>query len=547
VGNAAAITGQPVNTTVCEGANAVFTVTTSGTISSYQWQVNTGTGFTDIPGATSATLTLNAVTVSMSGYQYQVNAFSCTAIPITSNTATLTVNTLATIGTQPASATLCLGANASFTVAATGTGLSYQWQYASSCAGTFNNIPGATAATLNLAAVTLANAGAYHVVVTGACNTVTSSCVTLTVNSPITISAQPVAVNLCLPLNTASFSVTAAGTGLTYQWQVSSDGGTTWTNVSGASATTATLNLTGITAAMNGNQYHVVLNGTCTTNLNSASATLAVNSPVDITTQPDSVSVCAGSATSFSVVATGSTITYQWQVSINGGPYVNVINAAPFSGATTSTLNINPLSTDLNGYEFHVIVSGVPCGSVTSDVALLTVNALPVVVLTAASYSSITPAIRTTLYTTVSPPAHYFYQWFKDGNLDPVHTSDRFIVSVDDLGVYDVIVTDSTTGCSSNRSNTAKVDFAASGNLFIYPNPSSGQFQVRYLSNTNNVNRTLNIYDSKGAKVYSKEYKTAAPYTRMDVNLDNAGSDVYLVELRDSNGTRLATGKVVIR
>jgi hypothetical protein len=31
------------------------------------------------------------------------------------------------------------------------------------------------------------------------------------------------------------------------------------------------------------------------------------------------------------------------------------------------------------------------------------------------------------------------------------------------------------------------------------------------------------------------------------VNMDNAASDVYLVELRDASGKRLATGKVVIK
>ena len=545
VGNAAAITGQPANTTVCEGANAVFTVTGSGSISSYQWQVNTGTGFTDITGANSATLTLNAVTVAMNGNQYRVNVFSCTATPITSDAATLTVNTLAVIGTQPANATLCLGGNTSFSVAATGTGLSYQWQYASACGGTFTNIAGETSATLNLNNVTLANAGAYQVVVTGTCNPVTSSCVTLTVNSPITISAQPANVDICLPLNTASFSVTAAGTGLTYQWQVSTNGGTSWSDLSGQTA--ATLNLTSLTAAFNGNQYRVVLNGTCTANLNSSAATLAVNSPVDITTQPTDVSSCAGSAISFNVVATGSTITYQWQVSVNGGAFVDLSNTAPFSGVTTSTLNISPVSTALNGYVFRVIVSGVPCGSVTSDNAMLEANALPVVVLTAASYSSITPYIRTTLYTTVSPAGNYSYQWFRDGVLVPSLTTDKFAVTVDDLGSYDVIVTDNLTGCASNRSNSASVDYVESSELFIYPNPSSGSFQVRYFSSSSTTARTLNIYDSKGARVYQKAYTITSPYTRMDVNMDNAASDVYLVELRDAGGKRIATGKIVIR
>ena len=544
VGNAAAITSQPVNTTVCAGQNASFSVTATGTVSSYQWQVNTGSGFVDMPGETNPTLTLNAVTVAMNGNQYQVNVFSCTAIPITSSVATLTVNTPVSIGTQPAASTLCLGGNTSFTVAATGTGLSYQWQYAPTCGGAFTNIAGATAATLNLNAVTLANAGAYQVVVTGTCNTVTSSCVTLTVNSPITISAQPVDVDLCLPGNTASFSVTAAGTGLTYQWQVND--GTGWVNMTGE--TNATLTITGITTtALDGNQYRVVLNGTCTTGLNSDAATLAVNSPVDITTQPADISTCAGSTTSFSVVATGSTITYQWQVSINGGPFINVTNAAPFSGATTSTLSINPASTSLTGYEFRVIVSGVPCGAVTSNVVSLTVNALPVAVLTAAAYTNITPYIRTTLYTTVSPAGSYSYQWYRDGVLVPaLNDKDKFAVTVDDFGSYDVIVTDNVTGCASGLSNKATVDYLSSTELFIYPNPSSGSFQVRYFSSTTTA-RTLNIYDSKGARVYTKSYPISTPYTRMDVNMDNAASDIYLVELKDASGKRIATGKVVIR
>ncbi len=553
VGNAAAITGQPVDVTVCAGANASFTVTTSGTISGYQWQVNTGTGFTDIPGATAATLNLPAVTVSMNGYQYRVNAFSCTAIPLTSNTVTLTVNTPISITAQPADVTVCSGANVSFSVTGAGTGIAYQWQSAATCAGPWTNIAGQTAATLNLAAVTPANAGAYRVVVSGTCNTVNSNCATLVVNSPITISAQPANVNICLPSNTASFSVTAAGTGINYQWQVSTDGGTTWTNVANAGvysgATTATLSLNGIIASMNGSQYHVVMTGTCPPTVTSANATLAVNTPPTITSQPQNVKTCATNTASFSVTATGSTLTYQWQVSINGGPFVNVTNTAPYSGATTATLNINPVTTALNGNVYHVIVSGVPCGAQVSDPATLTANALPVVVLTAASYTNITPYIRTTLYTTVSPdiaPAGYLYQWYRDGVLTST-TADRFNVTVDDFGTYEVIVTDTATGCSSKKSNTQKVDFLASPELFIYPNPSSGQFQVRYLSYTNTLARTLTIYDSKGARVYEKVYTTNAPYTRVDVNMDNAASDVYLVVLRDANGKRLATGKVVIR
>ena len=454
------------------------------------------------------------------------------------------MDSLTSIWGQSLSSIICEAGSSTFTIATGGSTTSYQWQYATACSGPYTNLAGQTNADLTLNNVTTAQAGFYQVVVTGICNSATSQCIELTVNSPITISAQPAAVDICLPLNTATFSVTAAGTGLTYQWQVSTDGGTTWTDILGE--TTATLTLNNLDASMNGNLYHVVLNGTCTTDLASASALLAVNSPVNIVEQPHDSSSCAGSDATFNVVATGSTISYQWQMSVNGGPFVNVSNTAPFSGATTSTLTVSPLTTVLNGYVFQVIVSGVPCGSVTSSPATLTVNALPVVVLTAASFPGITPAMRTTLYTTVSPAGSYSYQWYRNGVLDPLHTSDRFDVTVDDLGEYEVIVTDNSTGCSSNRSNKTTVDFIVSDRVFISPNPSSGQFDVRYFSSNLNTTRGLAVYDSKGARVYNKTYTINSPYTQMRVLLNNAASGVYLVEIRDAAGKRLASGKVVI-
>ena len=147
----------------------------------------------------------------------------------------------------------------------------------------------------------------------------------------------------------------------------------------------------------------------------------------------------------------------------------------------------------------------------------------------------------------MSPAGSYSYQWYRDGVLVPSLTADKFAVTVDDLGTYDVIVTDNLTGCASNISNRASVDYVESSELFIYPNPSSGSFQVRYFSSSSTTARTLNIYDSKGARVYQKAYTITSPYTKMDVNMDNAASDVYLVELRDAGGKRIATGKIVIR
>ena len=84
-----------------------------------------------------------------------------------------------TIITQPTPASACIGANANatFTVAASGTGLTYQWQKDGA------NIVSTTNATLTLTNVTAANAGSYACIVTGTCSAATSSAVMLTVNA----------------------------------------------------------------------------------------------------------------------------------------------------------------------------------------------------------------------------------------------------------------------------------------------------------------------------------------------------------------------------
>ncbi|MBC7935397.1 MAG: T9SS type A sorting domain-containing protein [Rhizobacter sp.] len=552
VGNSAAITGQPVNQIVCVGANPVnFSVTATGSSLTYQWQVNTGAGFTNIAGATAPTYNAGPATAAMNGYQYRVNVFSCIPTPITSNTVSLTVNLVTAVTTEPTNSVVCAGTTTTFTVFAAGTANAYQWEYSvSGCSGPWVTVPnaapysGANTATLTITApaATLSGYG-FRAVITGTCNAVTSGCAVLTVNTPIVVTTQPADASVCLPTSTTSFSVAVTGTAPTYQWQVSTDGGTTWTNV--AAATLATLTVNGLTVAMNGYQYRVVIAGTCTTSFNSNVATLAVNSPVAITDQPDDASVCEGNNTSFAVTATGSTITYQWQVRKNGGPFTNVTNAGPYTGATTPTLNITNATSALGGTEYRVVVSGVPCGSVNSDTASLTVNALPGVVLVAAEYANLTPYTPSGLYSTVSPPTGtYTYLWKRDGSVVAGATASSLPVNVDWFGEYDVTVTDQS-GCS-RTSNKVTVADSVDNLIFIYPNPSTGVFQVRYYSAAT-TEYSLNVYDARGSRVWTKKYPVTNRYEQLLVDLGKNASGVYKVDVRDKNGKRLAAGNVLIQ
>ena len=90
------ITANPSNSSVCVTGTTTFSITASGA-TGYQWQVNSGSGFTNIAngapysGATTATLMITGATAGLNGYLYRCVA-SSGACSSTSNSATLTVS-----------------------------------------------------------------------------------------------------------------------------------------------------------------------------------------------------------------------------------------------------------------------------------------------------------------------------------------------------------------------------------------------------------------------------------------------------------------------
>lgn len=94
---------------------------------------------------------------------------------------------------------------------------------------------------------------------------------------------------------------------------------------------------------------------------------------IKITTQPQTVSITANAATSFTVVATSNptvTLSYQWQVSSNAGvTYTNVSNGGVYANATTATLSLAN-TVGLAGTLYRVVVANALANaSVTSGAA----------------------------------------------------------------------------------------------------------------------------------------------------------------------------------
>lgn len=101
--NPASITTQPSDVSAVENTNATFNVVATGSEPlTYQWQVNTGSGFSNITGATANSYTESNVTLAMSGYTYKVIVNNGCGAPAESNTATLTVTTAPIVATYTA-------------------------------------------------------------------------------------------------------------------------------------------------------------------------------------------------------------------------------------------------------------------------------------------------------------------------------------------------------------------------------------------------------------------------------------------------------------
>jgi hypothetical protein len=374
---------------------------------------------------------------------------------------------------------------------------------------------------------------------------------TINVVAAPAITAQPQSVSACDAGN-ASFSVTATPLNNTYQWQVSTNGGGSYTNLANggvyAGVTTTTLSLTGVTTAMNGYRYRVVITGQCPPSpVTSAAAILTVNVAPTITAQPANTTRCAGTTASFSVTATGNSPTYQWQVSTNGGgTYTNI------AGATSATLTLSGVTTAMSGNLYRVVVTVAPCGTTaTSNAGTLTVNALPVVTLTNAD-PSITPGQTTTITATSVPAAQTAnsWSWTRNGSpVSPAVTGNVLTANIDGLGTYRATVTD-VNGCTATSAGSVTITGEASDRLWIYPNPSSGQFQVRLFSSGNPTEkRIVSVYNSAGARIVDKVFVLTdanGPYLRMDFDLSGQAAGVYVVKVEDRFNDKITTGLVVI-
>ncbi len=349
------------------------------------------------------------------------------------------VGALPKITAEPVNKTVGVNKNTSFSVTASGPGtLSYKW-YRTGTTGEQG-----TAAQLVLADVpqTL-DKSTYYCVVANMFGSVTSALCTLTVIPLPVITVQP-KDTLAVEKETVSFSITATGSNLHFQWV--RNGNDT------LSGTSSILTLSNIVPSDSGDSIWCIVSNDAGS-VQSATARLHVAKLPHVTVSPVDTIVQEGDTVIFSVTATGTPpLTYTWLR--NGISY----------GTKTPQLIIFPASITDSNVQFSCIVSNNYGSDTSSKATLRVLRSKPKIIvqpLTIALTENDTGFIY--ISATGTPPLSY--EWYRVGLVAPIQTSDTLYFynpskSLDSGSKYFCIVSNAQGNSVSDTVNLLVGSFA---------------------------------------------------------------------------------------
>ncbi len=339
-------------------ATIKFAVSNSPFPVTYQWFKNGQ----PISGPNSPVLRLASVTSADAG-SYTLQATNAFGSATSSTPVVLSLNVSLSITTQPTPQTALLGGSATFSVVTAGVPApTYQWRLNGVA------IPGATASSVTLNNLRLADNGTVTVAVTNSGGTIVSNGAALTVN--------PLAPTITSPLTALAVA------NVSFRYQIVSSQSATF----GATGLPAGLAINTTTGVIEGaptqtGAFNVTLTATNATGSDSKTLALNVQPPGPVITSPPSASGRVGQAFSYTITATHSPTSFSAStlppgLSINGatisgtptaaGFYTVTVGAQNVTGGATQPVNID-IAASLNAPVFTgaTTVSGTAGGSFT--------------------------------------------------------------------------------------------------------------------------------------------------------------------------------------
>jgi|GEM_PF-2227370 len=369
------IVRQPVDAVVAaDGDYATFTVIATGADLTYQWYIkNPGASEFSLSTKTEAVYT-TPVRAATSGRELYCVITDAHGNTVTTNTVTMRIGVPAepiVITRQPVDVVVAAdGDYATFTVAATGEGLTYQWYIKNPGASEFSLSTKTEAVYTTPVRAATSGRELYCVITDANGNTVTTNTVTMTIGAPaepIVITSQPVDAVVAADGDYATFTVVAEGEGLTYQWYIKNPGASEFS----LSTKTEAVYTTPVRAATSGRELYCVITDANGNTVTTNTVTMTIGAPapaIVITSQPVDVVVAAdGDYATFTVVAEGEGLTYQW--------YIKNPGASEFSLSTkTEAVYTTPVRAATSGRELYCVITDAHGNTVTTNTVTMTIE-----------------------------------------------------------------------------------------------------------------------------------------------------------------------------
>ncbi len=551
------ITKEPVSLAGCVNSD-IHIQLSANFAESYQWQVDEGSGFTNLSentfyeGVHTNDLLISGAITDMSGNSYRCIVTNQEGESV-SESATLTINSTAEITSHPAASTTACQGEPDITLEILATGATaYQWYFEG------DEIPGANSSTLSITADPV-NSGNYYCMIQ--CGNVQSNNAEVLIQSATTVTTQPAANTIaCEGETEIQLTVEASGTGtITYQWY---DEGTEMPG-----ETNSILHIPA--QPENSGTYSCTATGECGSVVTN-DAEVLIQAATTLTSQPPAnTEACEGDTDiQLSVEATGTgNITYQWN-----------FEGEDISGATNSTLNISASPGNSGTYSCKVAsecgidisdgteVSILPAYSITESKLICSgtdytfpdnttqTNITSQVIYTShlTSVSGCDSIIETMLNIhhvdnsvtandltlTTGNSTAVSYQWIEcSKNNTPVSeaTNQQFTPTTD--GDYAVIINDGTCIDTSICYSIIGIGIQdhPSNDIAIYPNPTNGLFTIE-----GEDIQKIELMNIKGQSLMKVEIN--GDKTEIDLSAQNSG--LYFIKV--STVTGVVMGKIEV-
>ncbi|MCK4919608.1 MAG: immunoglobulin domain-containing protein, partial [Bacteroidales bacterium] len=460
------ISQPPASIEKCDGQSASFIVEVSGDNIVYSWEKD-GVALVDganVSGSVNNILTISDISISDEAIYKCIITGTCQNV--STDPSTLNVNENTSVTLSPSDGEYCTEESITLSVASANPSDTYQWKKDGVDIIDDVQFSGATTSNLDIDSLNNTNAGIYSCLVTGFCDSQNSGLANIQVLKITQINIQPIHQDID-DGDPVSFTVSATGETLSYQWQkggvdISDDANISGTNLS-------VLNISSVSTSDEG-AYTCIVSGTCGKQISDpANLTVFLETLIITHPQPSDISICEGSPKEYSVTATGSNITYEWR---KDGTAISDL-AGKISGVTTQNLIISSLESSDQGV-YTCVVSG-DGGTLNSQTANLVVTQTTTLISQPPASYERCEGQSASFIVDVSGDG-ITYSWEKDGvalvDGGNIFGSGNNILTISDIsisdeGIYKCIITGTCQNVSTDPSTLIVNEYPGTPGIII--------------------------------------------------------------------------------